>query len=270
MPSRSIFSSVSSVVLTLCDLMDCSTPGLLVHHQLPKPTQTHFHQVMMPSNHLILCGPLPLLPSIFHSIRVFSIELVLCIRWPKYWSFNFRLVLPVNIQDWFSLDWLVGSPCSPRDSQESSLTPQFKSINSSVLSFLYSPALTSIRDYWKKIIALTRRTFAGKIMSLLFNMLSKLVITFLQRSKQLLISGLQSPFAVILEPRKIKSATVSTVSPSICHEVMGPDVMILVLWMLSFKSTFSHSSCTFIKRLFSSSSLVLKIAGSKIHLCWHK
>ena len=202
MPSRSIFSSVSSVVLTLCDLMDCSTPGLLVHHQLPKPTQTHFHRVMMPSNRFILCGSLFLPPSIFHSIRVFSIELVLCIRWPKYWSFNSRLVLPVNIQDWFSLDGLVGSPYSPRDSQESSLTPQFKSINFSVLGFLYSPTLTSIHDYWKKIIALTRQTFAGKVMSLLFNMLSKLVITFLPRSKRLLISWQQSPSAVILEARK--------------------------------------------------------------------
>ena len=92
-------------------------------------------------------------------------------------------------------------------------------------------------------------------MSLLFNMLSRLVITFLPRSKHLLISWLQSPSAVILEPRKIKSATISTVSPSICHEVIGPDVMILVFWMLTFKPTFSLSSYTFIKRLFSSSSL---------------
>ena len=111
--------------------------------------------------------------------------------------------------------------------QESSPTPQFKSVNSSVLSFLYSPTLPSIHDHWKTI-ALTRWTFVGKVMSLLFNMLSRLVITFLPRSKCVLISWLQSPLAVILEPRKIKSATVSTVSPSICHEVMGPDAMILV------------------------------------------
>ena len=122
---------------------------------------------------------------------------------------------------------LVGSPCSPRDSQESSPTPQFKSINSSALSFLHSPTLTSIHDYWKTI-ALTRWTFVGKVMSLLLNMLSRLVITFLPRSKGLLISRLQSLFSVLLEPRKIKSDTVSTVSPSICHEVMGPDAMILV------------------------------------------
>ena len=114
-----------------------------------------------------------------------------------------------------------------------------------------------------KTVALTRRTFFDKVMSLLFNMLSRLVITFLPKSKRLLISWLQSPSAVILEPQKIKSATVSTVSPSICHEVMGPDVMILVFWMVSFKPTFSLSSFTFIKKLFSSSSLsAIKVVSS--------
>ena len=106
-----------------------------------------------------------------------------------------------------------------------------------------------------KTIALTRRTFVGKVMSLIFNILFRLVITFLSRNKQLLISWLQSPSPVILEPRKINSAIVSTVSPSIYHEVMGPDAMIFVFWMLSFKPTFSLSSFTFIKKLFSSSSL---------------
>ena len=104
-----------------------------------------------------------------------------------------------------------------------------------------------------KTIALTRWTFAGKVMPLLHNMLSRMVITFLPRTKHLLISWLQSPSAMILEPQKIKSVTVSIVSPSICHEVMGPDAMVLVFWMLSFKPTFSLSSFT--KRLFSSSSL---------------
>ena len=117
-------------------------------------------------------------------------------------------VLPKNTQGDFLLDGLVGSPYSSRDSYESSPTPQFKSINSSALSFLYNPTFTSIHDYWKTI-ALTRRTFVGKVMSLLFNMLSMLVITFLPRSKRLLISWLQSPGAVILEPPKIKSDTVS-------------------------------------------------------------
>ena len=106
-----------------------------------------------------------------------------------------------------------------------------------------------------KTIALTRRTFADKVMSLLFTMLSRLVVTFLPGSKSLLISWLQSPSAVILEPSKIKSATVATVSPSICHKVMGLDARIFVFWMLSFKPTFSLSSFAYIKRLFSSSSL---------------
>ena len=96
-----------------------------------------------------------------------------------------------------------------------------------MLSFLYGPTLTSIHDYWKTI-ALTRWTFVGKVMSLLFNMLSRLVIAFLPRSKRLLVSWLQSLSVVILEPKKIKSVTVSTVSPSICHEVMGPKAVILV------------------------------------------
>ena len=113
-----------------------------------------------------------------------------------------------------------------------------------------------------KTIALTRWSFVGKVMSLLFNMLSRLVIAFLPRSKHLLISWLQSRFAVILEPRKIKSATVSIVSPSICHEVMGLDAMILVLWMLSCKPTFSLSSFTFIKRLFSSLLSAIRVVSS--------
>ena len=118
---------------------------------------------------------------------------------------------------------LVGSPCSPRDSQESSPTPQFKSINSLALSFIVQllyPYMTI-----GKTIALTKQTFVGKVMSLLFNMLSRLVIAFLPRSKRLLISWLQSPSAAILESPKIKSVTVS---PFIWHEVMRPEAMILV------------------------------------------
>ena len=122
---------------------------------------------------------------------------------------------------------MVGSPGSSRDSQESSPTRQLKSINFFVLSFLYGPTLTSIHDHWKKPV-LTRQTLVVKVMSLLFNMLSGLVIAFLSRSKCLLISWLQSPSAVIWEPPKIKPHTVSIVSPSVCHEVMGLDAMILV------------------------------------------
>ena len=108
----------------------------------------------------------------------------------------------------------------------SSPTPKFKNINFSVLSFLYGPTLTSIHDYWKTI-ALPISTFVGKVTSLLFNTLSRIVIAFFPRSKCLLISWLQSPSAVILEPKKIKSVTASTFSPSIGHEVMRLDVMIL-------------------------------------------
>ena len=122
------------------------------------------------------------------------------------------------------MDWL--DLLAVQGTLKSSLTPQFKS-NSLVLSFLDSPTVTSIHDYWKNQ-ALTRWSFVGKVVSLLFNMLSRLVITFLPRSKRLFISWLQSPPAVILEPPKIKSTTVSTVSPSVCHELMGPDAMILV------------------------------------------
>ena len=121
-----------------------------------------------------------------------------------------------------------------------------------------------------KTIALAIRTFVGKVISLLFNTLSRFVIAFLLRSKRLLIPWLQSPSAVILEPKKIKSVTVSIIYPSICHEVMGPDAMILVFWMLSFKPTLSLSSFTFIKRLFSSSLLsVIKWCHVHIWGCWY-
>ena len=138
----------------------------------------------------------------------------------------------MNIQDCFSLGLMVCTPFCPRDSQESSPTPQFKSIISLVVSFMVQishPYMTT-----GKTIALNSQTFLSKVMFLLFNMLCRLVIAFLPRSKYLLISWLQSPSAVILESKKIKSLTVSTVSLSICHEVMGPDAMILVFWVLSF------------------------------------
>ena len=177
--------------------------SLSITNSRSSPRLTSIESVM-PSSHLILCRPLLLLPSIFPSIRVFPNESALCISWPKYWSFSFTII-PFQRNPGADLlqNGPVGSPCSPRDSQESSPTPQFKSIHSSAFSFLYSPALTSIHDYWK-IIALTRRTFVGKVMSLLLDMLSRLVITFLPRSKHLLISWLQSPSAVILEPPKNK------------------------------------------------------------------
>ena len=143
------------------------------------------------------------------------------------------LVLPMNIQDSFPLGWLVGSPSCPRDSQESSPTPQFKSISSLVLSFLYSP-LSHAYMTTGKTIALTRQAFVGKVMTLLFNMLSRFVITFLPRSKHLLILWPHSPSIMILEPNKIKSVIVSTISTSICHEVMGWDAVILVFLNVEF------------------------------------
>ena len=141
---------------------------------------------VMPSNRLILCRPLLLLPSILPSIKVFSNESALCIRRPKDWSFSFSISPSSEHSGLISLrmDWLVGSPCSPRDSQESSPIRQLKSIHSLPLTFLYSPTLTSIPDYWKTI-ALTRWTFVSKVMSLLLNTLSRLVIPFLPRSKRL-------------------------------------------------------------------------------------
>ena len=172
--------------LTLCDSMDCSTPGFPVHHQLPEFTQTNVHWVSdaIQSSHS-LPSPSPPAFNLSQHQGLFK-----WIRWSKYWNSASTSVLPMNIQDWFPLGWTVGSPYSPRDSQESSPTPQFKSISSSVLRFLYSPTLTSIHDDWKTI-ALTRQTIVGKVMSLLFNMLSRLVIAFLPRSKHLVISWLQ-------------------------------------------------------------------------------
>ena len=199
--------------------MNLSTPGIPVHHQLPESTQTHVHWIEsgMPSNHLILRCPLLLLPSIFPSIRGFSNESVLGIRWAKYWSFSFS-ISPSNEYSGlisFRMDWL--DLLEVQETLKSLLQHHFKSISSSVLNFLYSPTLTSILTTGKTM-ALTRQTFVGKVMSLLFNMLSRLVIAFLPRNKRLLISWLQSPSAVILEPPKIKSVTVSIVSPSICHK----------------------------------------------------
>ena len=181
----------------------------------------------MPSSHLILCKPL-LLPSVFPSISIVSNESVICIRWPKFWSFSFSIrpsseysgLISSRI-DWFDLLAVQGTLKS---------LLQHHSSKASILrhSALFIVQLSHPFMTTGKTRALTRRTFVGKVMSLLCNILSRLVITFLPRSKHLLISWLHSPSAVILEPPKIKSVTVSTVSPFICHEVMGPDAMILV------------------------------------------
>ena len=208
--------------------MNHSTPGLPVHPISRSPPKPVSIESMMPSNHLILWHPLLLLPSIFPSIRVFSNESTLQIRWPKYWTFSLNISPssghPGLIS--FRMDWL--DLLAVQGTLKNLL--QYHSSKASILrcSAFFTVQLSYPYMTTGKTIALTRQTFVGKVMSLLLNMLSNLVITFLPRSQCLLISWLQSPSAVILEPRKIKSDTVSTVSPSICHEVMGPDAMIFV------------------------------------------
>ena len=256
------FSSVTQSCLILCDSMDCSTPGFSVHHQLPELIQTHVYRVgdvIQPSHPLSSPSPpafnlsqhqglLKWVSSSHQVAKVFGFQL-------QHQSFQWIFRTD------FLKDWLVGSPCSPRDVQECS-TPHTVQKHWFISAQLYSPTLTSIQDYdhglWYmtgKMIALTRRIFVGKVMLLLFNMLSRLVITFLPRNKRLLISWLQSPSAVILEPKKIKSLTVSIVSPTICHEVMGPNAIILVFecWVL---------------RQFFHSPLSLSSRGSLVLLCF--
>ena len=228
--------------------MDCSTPGLPVHHQLPEFTQTHVHRVgdaIQPTHPLSSPSPtfnlsqhqgfFKWVNSSHHVAKVLEFQLQ---------NQSFQWIFRTG----FLEDGLVGSPYSPRDSQHHSLL-QHHSSKASILwhSAFFIVLLSHLYMTTGKTIALIRWTFVGKVMSLLFSMLCMLVITFLPRSKCLLISWLQSPSALILEPQKIKSVTVS---PSICHEVMGPNAMILVFWILNFKPTFSLSSFTFIKRLF--------------------
>ena len=176
------FSSVAQSCLTLCNPMDCSTPGLPIHHQLPELAQLMSIESVMPSNHLILCCPLLLLPSIFPNIRVFSSESALHIRWPKYWSSNFN-ISPSNEYSGlisFRIDWL--DLLAVKETLKS--LPQHHSSKASIrhsaffIVQLPHPYMTTGEN-----IALTRRTFVGRVMSLLFNMLSRVVIAFLPRSR---------------------------------------------------------------------------------------
>ena len=175
----------------------------------------------MPSSNLILCHHLLLLPLIPPSIRVFANESTLHMRWPKYWSFSFSIIPSKEIPGLisFRMDWL--DLLAVQGTLTSLL--QHHSWKASILrhSAFFTVQLSNPYMATGKTIASTRRNFVGKVTSLLFNMLSRLVITFLPKSKHLLISWLQSPSAVILEPQIIKSVTVSTVSPSICHESDG-------------------------------------------------
>ena len=209
------FQFSRSACPTLCNPVDCNMPGLPVHQQLPEFTQTHVHWV----GDAILHCPLLLPPSVFPSIRVFSNESVLRIRWPKYWRFSFSISFSNKYLGLISLrmDWL--NLLAVQGTLKSIL--QYHSSKASILrhSAFFIVQLSHPYMTTGKTIALTRWTFVGKVMSLLFNMLSRLVITFLPRSKRLLISWLQSPSAMFLEPPKIKSVTVSTASPSISHDL---------------------------------------------------
>ena len=181
--------------------MDCNTSGLPVHHQLPEFTQTHLHWVSdatQPSHPLSSPSPAPIPPS----IRVFSNESTLCMRWPKYWSFSFSISPsdehPGLIS--FRMDWL--DVLAVQGTLKSLLQHHSSKASSLWRSAFFTVQLSHPYMTTGKTIALTRRTFVGKVMSLLFNMLSRLVKTFVPRSKCLLISWLQSPSAVILEPKK--------------------------------------------------------------------
>ena len=229
LPSSSVrFSSVAQSCPTLCDPMNRSTPGLPVHHKHLEFTQTHVHRVsdaIQPS-HPLSC-PSPPAPnpsqhqSLFQSVSS-SHEVAKVLEFQlQHHSFQRN---PGLIS--FRMDWL--DVLAVQGTLKSLL--QYHSSKASILqcSAFFTVQLSHPYMTTGKTIALTRRTFVSKVMSLLLNILSRLVITFLPRSKRILISWLQSPSAVILEPQKIKSDTVSTVSPSISHEVMGPDAMIFV------------------------------------------
>ena len=205
--------------------MNCSILGFPVYHQLPELTQTYVHRVgdAIQTSHLLLLPLLP--PSIFSSIRVFSNGSILHIRWPLNWNFSPSSEYSGLIS--FRMDWL--DILAVQRTPKSLL--QHHSSKASILqrSGFFIVQLSHSYMTTGKTIAMTTQTFVGKEMYLLFNMLSRLVKIFLPRGKHLLISWLKSPSAVILEPpKKIKSDTVPTVFPSICHELMGPDAMILV------------------------------------------
>ena len=232
-PEDNQFSSVPQFCPTLCNPMDCPMPVSLSKTNSWSLLKLMSIESVMPSNHLIFCLPLLLLLSIFPSIRVFSNESALHIRWPNYHSFSisqYSGLVSLRI-DWFDLFAIQGTLKS---------LLQHHSSKASILqcSAIFMVRLSHPYMTTETTIALTRHAFVGKVMSLLFNMLSRLVIAFLPRSKCLLISWLHSLSAVILDPKKIKSVTVSIVSPSICHEVMGTDAMILVFWMLSWMIPF--------------------------------
>ena len=233
--------------------MDCSTPEFPVYHQFPECTQTPLIQWCHPT---ISSSIIPISSCLqsFPTSGSFPVSQFFSSGGQSTGASASASVLPMNVQDWFPLGWtdwisLQSKGFSRVFSNTTVQKHQFFDAQLSLWSssHIHTRLLEEHSFYY--------RTSVSKVMSLLFNMLSGLVTAFLPRTKHLLISWLQSPSAVILKPRKIKSVTASTVSPSIRHEVMQPDAMIFVFWMLSFKPTFSLSSFTF-KRLFSSFSLL--------------
>ena len=249
--------------------MDCSTPGPPVHHQLTEFTQTHVHWV---SNAIQ-----PSLPPLSPSPPAFNLSQHQGLfQWVsplhqvgKYWSFSFNISpskehpgLISFRMDWLDLLAVQGTLKSLLQHHSSkALIHQGSAFFIVQLSHPYTTT--------GKTIALTWQNFVGKVMPLLYNMLHRLVITFLPKSKHVFISWLQSPSAVILESKKIKYVTVCTVSLSICHEMMGLDAMIFVFWMLSSQPSFSFSSFTFIKRLFSSSLSAIRVVSSAYVKYWY-
>ena len=216
--------SVTKSCLTLCNSMGCSMPACVsftISQSLPKLMCI---ELIMPSNCLILYHLLLLLPSIFHSIRVFSNESAACVTWPKYWSFSF-IISPSNKYselisfriNWFDLAVERTAKSLPQHHSSKALVLLHSAFFMFQLSYPYMST--------GKTIALTIQTFVHKVMSLLFNTLYRFLLAFLPRSKHPLILWLQAPSAVILELKKIKSVSVSTFTPSVCHEVIGLDVV---------------------------------------------
>ena len=212
--------------------MNCSTPGFLSFTISQNLLKLMSIELVMLSNHLILCSPLLLLPSIFPRIRVFSNNSVLHIGWPKYWSFSISPSKEYHCWLHLGLTGLISLKSKGRSRVFYSTTVW----KASILQFLtfFMVQLSHLYMTTGKNIGSTMWSFAIKVMSLLSNMLSRFFVAFLTRSKCLLISWLQSKTTVILEPKKIKSVPLFTVSPSICHKVLGQDAMILAFWMLSY------------------------------------
>ena len=209
---------------------------------------------VMPSNHLIFCCPLLLLTSTFPSNRVFSNESALCIRWPKYWSFSFNISPSKNIQEWFPLGWTGWISLQSKGLSRVFSNTMVQKNQFFNAQLFYSPTLTSIMTTGKALV-LARQTFVGKVMSLLFNILSRLVITFLPRSKHLLISWLQSPSAMILDTSKIK----------VCHCFQFPHLFAMKWWDRMPWSLFLE--CCVLSQL-SLSPLPLSSRGSLVLLCF--